>query len=410
MYTTELSKHTLDDILDIELLSSYINQLYTYIQMPITLLDYEGNIIFASQWSEVCTHFMRRGCQTGEICQNVCTGMASQSVQLFQCPNGFYMYQFPIRVHNRIVAQLVLSQFLFEPPKRELYQPLAEREQFELDSFNAALDKIRITSHNEIESIITLMGDLVRMLHDMISRRIKAKELEDELMQGYEELEASYQDVSELNDQLNKINLELSDKNRIVAQSERRYRVLIEHMRQGIFIFETDEIGADAYRIIDMNPAMERIVNAMKDCENDGDAVETDSLPLMHFIRQHLDAASKSSKYFLDEQHKKYYEIEYERLTPREVMVCITDKTEIFEKFENQRKQMWELVSSMGKLVEKRDLYTADHQKKVAALAARIAVNMGLGRWRVESVYLASLVHDIGKVSILQKYWSNLIS
>ncbi|MBS7526171.1 PocR ligand-binding domain-containing protein [Fusibacter paucivorans] len=403
MYPTEVSTHTLNDILDLELLASYINQLYRYIKMPITLLDSEGNIIIASPWSEVCTAFMRKGCRTGVICQSVCTNMSTQKVRLFKCPNGFYMYQFPIVMGDTVIAQLVLSQFLFESPEREAFRKVAEGQQFDMDAFYSALDKIRMTTHVEIKSIIALMGDLVKMLHDMIGRRITAKELEDELMQGYEELEASYQDVSELNDQLNKINLELSDKNRIVEQSERRYRVLIEHMRQGIFIFETDygdASEAEDYRVIDMNPAMMQILKEMRETYDNLQTVQTETLPLMRFIKRYLSAVDKESKYFLDEAHKKYYEVEYERLTKCEMMVCVTDKTEIFEKFENQRKQMWELVSSMGKLVEKRDLYTADHQKKVAALAARIAVNMGLSRWQVESVYLASLVHDIGKVSI----------
>jgi putative nucleotidyltransferase with HDIG domain len=47
-----------------------------------------------------------------------------------------------------------------------------------------------------------------------------------------------------------------------------------------------------------------------------------------------------------------------------------------------------------------RDPYTSCHQRRVAHLAAAIAQEMGLPRHLVEEVYIAGLVHDIGKISL----------
>lgn len=52
--------------------------------------------------------------------------------------------------------------------------------------------------------------------------------------------------------------------------------------------------------------------------------------------------------------------------------------------------------------VEKRDLHTAEHHRKVAALAGRLARQMGLGGEGVITCALAGLVHDIGKLGIPQ--------
>ncbi|MDO9508837.1 MAG: HD-GYP domain-containing protein, partial [Thermovirgaceae bacterium] len=49
---------------------------------------------------------------------------------------------------------------------------------------------------------------------------------------------------------------------------------------------------------------------------------------------------------------------------------------------------------------ERRDPYTAGHQKRVAALAGEIAAGMGLAPERIEGIYTAGLVHDIGKISV----------
>jgi putative nucleotidyltransferase with HDIG domain len=142
---------------------------------------------------------------------------------------------------------------------------------------------------------------------------------------------------------------------------------------------------------------MKRIISEALDLSGAG---AMDQLKMVQEIKAHMAETRKGAKFYLDVDMKKYFEIEHELLMDNEFMVCVTDRTQLFEKFENQRKQMWDLVSSMGKLVEKRDLYTAEHQRKVAALAVRIAAEMGLDRWRIESIYLASLVHDIGKISI----------
>ncbi|MCZ7584014.1 MAG: response regulator [Deltaproteobacteria bacterium] len=58
------------------------------------------------------------------------------------------------------------------------------------------------------------------------------------------------------------------------------------------------------------------------------------------------------------------------------------------------------IVNAMSVTVEKRDPYTAGHQTKVAELARAIATEMGLAAQIVEGTYLASLIHDVGKISV----------
>lgn len=57
-------------------------------------------------------------------------------------------------------------------------------------------------------------------------------------------------------------------------------------------------------------------------------------------------------------------------------------------------------VSSLGRAVEKRDPYTDGHQKRVSALATRIAERMNLDEDTVTGIRLGALIHDIGKIQI----------
>ena len=62
--------------------------------------------------------------------------------------------------------------------------------------------------------------------------------------------------------------------------------------------------------------------------------------------------------------------------------------------------QLRETVKSLSNVIEARDPFTAGHQIRVADLVSAIAKDMGLTDEETEGFHLASLVHDIGKISI----------
>ncbi|WP_197713990.1 HD domain-containing phosphohydrolase [Polynucleobacter necessarius] len=57
-------------------------------------------------------------------------------------------------------------------------------------------------------------------------------------------------------------------------------------------------------------------------------------------------------------------------------------------------------IEAMAKTMEWRDPYTAGHQKKVASIATAIAKKMGMSDETVQALYMAAMVHDIGKVAV----------
>ncbi len=68
--------------------------------------------------------------------------------------------------------------------------------------------------------------------------------------------------------------------------------------------------------------------------------------------------------------------------------------------FKNIKKAFYGIVNTMAATVEIRDPYTAFHQRRVADLSLAIAKEMGLSKNSVTGIYLAGMVHDIGKLSI----------
>ncbi len=70
------------------------------------------------------------------------------------------------------------------------------------------------------------------------------------------------------------------------------------------------------------------------------------------------------------------------------------------EAIERLRVALATTIHVLAQILERRDPYTAGHQRRVAALAGEIAREMGFDQGRVDGIIMTGQVHDIGKVSI----------
>ena len=59
-----------------------------------------------------------------------------------------------------------------------------------------------------------------------------------------------------------------------------------------------------------------------------------------------------------------------------------------------------ETVDALTSAIGQRDPYTADHERRVAAMSVAIAGRLGLERARVNGLRLAALTHDVGKIDV----------
>ena len=79
----------------------------------------------------------------------------------------------------------------------------------------------------------------------------------------------------------------------------------------------------------------------------------------------------------------------------------ITERKQVEENlaisYESMRRTLDGSIKSIAKMVEMKDPYTAGHQQRVAELASAIAREIGLSGEQVKYIYLAGLIHDIGK-------------
>ena len=73
---------------------------------------------------------------------------------------------------------------------------------------------------------------------------------------------------------------------------------------------------------------------------------------------------------------------------------------ELQQNYQRTKRAMDDTIETMSKIVEAKDPYTSGHQKRVSHLAVAISKELNLPQEQVEGIRTASLIHDIGKISI----------
>lgn len=75
-------------------------------------------------------------------------------------------------------------------------------------------------------------------------------------------------------------------------------------------------------------------------------------------------------------------------------------ESELQESLKKLRKALEGVVHAMALAIEIRDPYTAGHQRRVACLSRAIAKEMRLPEPEIEGLYMAAVIHDLGKIYV----------
>ncbi|MCA9279324.1 MAG: HD-GYP domain-containing protein [Phycisphaeraceae bacterium] len=69
-------------------------------------------------------------------------------------------------------------------------------------------------------------------------------------------------------------------------------------------------------------------------------------------------------------------------------------------RFHEQRIAFYGMVKAMTAAIDAKDRYTRGHSERVAHLGRELAIAAGLSEQQVEEVYIAGLLHDVGKIGV----------
>ncbi len=174
-------------------------------------------------------------------------------------------------------------------------------------------------------------------------------------------------------------------------ESEERFRKVIHTSPDGIIVIDTEG------KIRLVNPAAESIFGKKADTL----IGESFGYPVIHGETTEIEVLRGKKGPSVVEM--RVASTEWEKRPAhlasfRDITDHVQAKEELRANLEVLQKTMKGTIQAIALTVEKRDLYTAGHQERVAELSSAIAKQMGLLPEQVEGIYLAGMVHDIGKI------------
>ncbi|GAB4383720.1 MAG: hypothetical protein Kow0022_04280 [Phycisphaerales bacterium] len=82
------------------------------------------------------------------------------------------------------------------------------------------------------------------------------------------------------------------------------------------------------------------------------------------------------------------------------VSACVSAYLTIIRRYQLERDSFRGTIEAFSAALDAKDPYTQGHSERVATLARQLAVHIGLDEPTCEQVYIAGLVHDIGKIGV----------
>ncbi len=95
------------------------------------------------------------------------------------------------------------------------------------------------------------------------------------------------------------------------------------------------------------------------------------------------------------DQNRKLHEMN------RTLEFKIRDRTKRLAQKQNELQTAYfQTIRALAEAVDAKDPYTRGHSERVGAFAAKLAIELDVPRDEVERVYLAGLLHDVGKIGV----------
>jgi putative nucleotidyltransferase with HDIG domain len=85
----------------------------------------------------------------------------------------------------------------------------------------------------------------------------------------------------------------------------------------------------------------------------------------------------------------------------RDLEVTVQERTkQLFDKHQELRIAYIQTIKALAEAVDAKDPYTRGHSERVGVYASKMGRELGLPRDQIERVYIAGLLHDLGKIGV----------
>jgi PAS domain S-box-containing protein len=175
----ELADLELGDLIDTEVLQRIMDDFYALAQIPMSVVDRQGEILVGVGWQEICTRFHRVHPEAQQHCLEsdlqLSVDLAPGEYRLYRCKNNMWDIATPIVVGGEKLGGIYSGQFFFEDETidRKLFRSQAQAYGFDEEEYLAALDCVPRLSREAVERGMAFLLKLADTLSQLAFSNIK---------------------------------------------------------------------------------------------------------------------------------------------------------------------------------------------------------------------------------------------
>ena len=203
----ESEGYELASLVDLDRVQSLCESLSQAFDFALAVIDLSGNVLIATGWQDICTRFHRENADTLSGClesdlrinRRLAQGLDPSEHYAYQCSNGLWDVAFPLVVAGEHVASVYTGQFFFDDDDvdRAAFARRARRLGFDEQAYLAALDRVPVISHEQLEKTIRFLADFVGMLGEMGVAALQERRKHAQLVESEERYHRLFDNATE---------------------------------------------------------------------------------------------------------------------------------------------------------------------------------------------------------------------
>jgi PAS domain S-box-containing protein len=204
--------YKLEDLIDLRLCQSFLDKLNDLFSFPFAIVDNTGRILTENTWQDVCRIYHSVHPDAAGKCRRVtnvasATGEPDDGLFIYRCPNGLIEIFIPIMINGVEMGHFVSGQFSMSVPDPAKFAAQAEKFGFDKDQYLGSLSKVPVWSKEKVDQFIPMIKGFTDILSSTGLRNLQEK-------------------VARSN----------------AENSEERYRILTESMKDVVWVLDTETL------------------------------------------------------------------------------------------------------------------------------------------------------------------------
>ena len=201
--------YRLQDLIDVPKFQELLDRAYDAFDLASAILDNKANVLTASGWQKLCTDFHRVNPKTLEKCQASDMYIldhledAKPSVS-YNCALGLVDCATPIFIDGEHLGNVFIGQFFTKAPDLEHFRAQAETFGFDVEAYLEAVRRVPVISQDKMDRSLAFVRSFTEFVGQIGLERLRDLQTTEAL-----------------------------------RQSEARFKGLVEHLPQRVFLKDT---------------------------------------------------------------------------------------------------------------------------------------------------------------------------